>query len=77
MVKIFSQHSSLIPLLNPIDNHYQPPQIDSIVSLLKKMRESANIFLKVHQSAKAQNKNRDCSLLLSEKIIETTLFIEK
>ena len=61
-------------LIQPIDAHYQPAQIESIFSLLKKLSESAHIFLKVN----GQNvNNKEASVVLAEKIIDTLKIVEK
>ncbi len=73
-MKIFSSNTTLMKLIQPIDAHYQPAQIESIFSLLKKLSESAHIFLKVNgQSAN----NKEASVVLAEKIIDTLKIVEK
>lgn len=45
IIRVLTRHEQLIPVLLPIDQKYQPRQIESIESLLKSLENIASIFL--------------------------------
>ena len=45
LVRVISRHHGLIPCLLDLDAHYQPRQTDSVYALIRKLNDTAHIFL--------------------------------
>ena len=51
MIKAIALHKSLIGSMVDLDKHYQPKQKDSIYTLLKSLKDIAQIFISCLTSA--------------------------
>ena len=79
LVKVISQHKSLIPALLDLDAHFQPKQTESIFTLLKSLRDTAKVFFKCQTGTSKENsteENKNAEKLATE-IVSTFDIVEK
>lgn len=77
MLRTFSNHSQLVPILMTIPQNYYPKQIQSIQSLIKSLENTANIFLSCLKQNKNTTEKEKISEELANDIINTSKIVEE
>lgn len=76
VTRALASQKTLLQCLMDLDQHWQPPQKDSIYSLLTNLKELAQIFLNCLTTADKDNKETAANMKLATDILETYKFVE-